>query len=125
MDEIRLYIQNGLAGLTLSETGTPKPDDMIEDGETYFGYEVQETYNDSDLAKEYTMQVSIVGRLVRRNDVTGNTLSLIDEALDELKKKLKQIGFRYTCQDVSMDDNVRKIVVSGYFIYNQINKTIY
>jgi len=124
MDEIRRFIQTGLSGLQLSAVGVPQPDEMVQDGETYFGYELQENYRGSDMYNCYTMEVGITGRLVRRNNTEENTVEVLDLALEELKEALKNMNIRYSYQDVSMGDNIRKILVTGYCIYNEMTRTI-
>ena len=124
MDEIRTFIQTALSSLSLSDAGIPQPDEMVQDGETYFGYELHENYQGSDVANQYTMEVVLTGRLVRRNNTEENTVNVLDEALEELKEALKTINIRYSYQDVSMDDNIRKILVTGYCVYNELTRTI-
>lgn len=122
MKEIRELIQSKLEEINNLESGVPIPDDIVEDGKTYFGYELQEDNVGSDLENNYTMQVSIIGRIVRKNDVTENTLEIIDEALKEIKKKLKELNFKYSYKDITLDNGIRKIQVSGSAKYNEINK---
>lgn len=122
MKEIRELIQSKLDEIDNLESGVPIPDDIVEDSKTYFGYELQEDNAGSDLENNYTMQVSIIGRIVRKNDVTENTLEIIDEALKEIKKKLKELNFKYSYKDITLDNGIRKIQVSGSAKYNEINR---
>lgn len=122
MKEIRELIQSKLDEIDNLESGVPIPDEIVEDGKTYFGYELQEDNAGSDLENNYTMQVSIIGRIVRKNNVTENTLEIIDEALKEIKKKLKELNFKYSYKDITLDNGIRKIQVSGSAKYNEINR---
>lgn len=122
MKEIRELIQSKLDEIDNLESGVPIPDDIVEDGKTYFGYELQEDNAGSDLENNYTMQVSIIGRIVRKNNVTENTLEIIDETLKEIKKKLKELNFKYSYKDITLDNGIRKIQVSGSTKYNEINR---
>ena len=121
MNEMRITIQSILNTCTKLECGVPVPDDVIEKGKNYYGYEIQTTYAGGDLNNTYTMQASIVGRLVRKYDPEENTIEIVDEALTELLSKLKELNIKYSTQDVTLDNEVRKIVVSGYVIYNEKN----
>ena len=41
---------------------------MIEDGQTYFGYSLNQDYIDGDFDRNYSMQVTLNGHLVRKNN---------------------------------------------------------
>ena len=90
MNDIRTYIQSKLSEIIDVESGPPIPDSIVEEGKTYFGYELQEDFNSSDTDNNYVMQVSIIGRIVRKEDSTENTLEIVDEALNNIKEKLKE-----------------------------------
>lgn len=122
MNDIRELIQLKLGMIANLEAGPPIPDDVIEVGKTYFGYEIQENCIDSDFDKNYIMQISIIGRLVRKNKRNENTLKILDETLTNIKNKFKEMNFRYTYKDVPLDDNIRKIQISAVAKYNEIIK---
>ena len=122
MDEIRELIQGKLAEITSVDCGVPIPDGMVEDGETYFGYELQEEYIDSDLGKNYTMEINLTGRLVRKENPEENTLQIMDNALSEIKEKLKELNFKYSYNDISFDNSIRKMLVKARVRYNEMNK---
>lgn len=122
MNGIRELIQSKLNEIENLECGVPIPDDIVEDGKTYFGYELQEDYLDSDFDKNYTIQVSITGRIVRKNNTTENTLKIVDEAIYNLKNQLKDLNFKYNFKDITLENNIRKILVTGNTKYNEINK---
>ena len=121
MDEIRTLIQTKLSELTTIDCGEAIPDGMVENNQTYFGYELQEIWLGSDLNKNYTMEISLTGRLVRRKTMTENTTKIVDEALQELKEKLKELNFKYTYNDINTDNSFKKIYVKGIVHYNEIN----
>lgn len=121
MNEIRELLQSRLNAITGLDAGVPIPDDMIEDNKTYFGYTLSEDYIDSDFNKNYGMQISIVGHLVRKNNSNENTLAIVDEMLAQVKTALKSLNFTYSYDDVTFNDNVRKIQISGTVRYNEIN----
>lgn len=124
MKELRNLIQSKLNEISNVDSGVPIPDDVVENGKTYFGYELQEDNIGSDLEKNYTMQISITGRIVRKNIPDENTLEIIDDALDEIKKTLKGLNFKYNYRDITLENGIRKILVTGNAKYNEINKKI-
>ena len=123
MNEIRTFIQSKLDEIYGVECGVPIPDSIVEDGKTYFGYELQEDFNSSDCDRNYIMQVSIIGRIVRKEDPTENTLQIVDEALKNIKEKLKEMNFKYSYRDITLDE-FRKIQVTGSVFYNELNKKL-
>lgn len=124
MEEIRKLIQSKLNEINDVNSGVPIPDGMVVDGETYFGYELQENYNDSDFEKRYVMQITLTGRLVRKEQENENTLSVIDSALEEIKGKLKDLNFKYSYNDITMQDGIRKILVKANAKYYEENNTL-
>lgn len=121
---IRDVIQETLSQIEDIDCGAPIPDGMVEDGKTYFGYELQQTFRGSDINNRYTMQIDLTGRLVRKENTEENTLKIMDEALEELKGALKQMNFKYSYNDVSFQDGIRKILVKANGRYNEANKEI-
>lgn len=121
MNDLRTLIQARLSAIEGLDVGVPKPDDMIEDNKTYFGYELQNDYVGSDFDRNYSMQVSIIGHLVRKNNNVEDTLYEIDYMLEQVTRVLKGLNIRYSIQDVTIDDNVRKIFINGHVRYNEIN----
>jgi hypothetical protein len=124
MKELRELIQSQLNGISNVDSGVPIPDDIVEIGKTYFGYELQEDNIGSDMENNYTMQVNITGRIVRKDNPNENTLEIIDNALAEIKKKLKGLNFKYSYKDITLDNGIRKILVTGNAKYNEINKKL-
>lgn len=122
MNGIREIIQSKLDEIENMECGVPIPDDIVEEGKTYFGYEIQEDYLNSDFDKNYTMQVNITGRIVRKNNSLEDTLKIVDEAISNLKIKLKDLNFKYNFKDITLENNIRKILVTGNTKYNEMNK---
>lgn len=114
-------IQAKLSQIEDLEVGVAIPDGMVEQGTTYFGYELQETYLGSDLGKHYTMEVSLTGRIVRRKNADENATQIVDTALENIKEKLKELNFKYTYNDINTDDNFKKILVKGLVRYNELN----
>ncbi|MBE6156977.1 MAG: hypothetical protein E7161_04475 [Firmicutes bacterium] len=121
---MREFIQQKLEEIDNIDIGPFQPDNIFENNKTYFEYQIQEDYQNSDMDKNYTMRVSIIGYVVRKNDFAEDTLSIIDEFTRKIISKLKEINIRASYKDVSIDNGVQKIQVTGFGIYNQINNKI-
>ncbi len=121
MEKIRELIQQELNKLDF-DCGIPIPDGMVTS--TYFGYELQETYVSSDLSGSYKMEISLTGRLVRRNNIEEDTLKLLYEDLEKLKQVLKNLNFKYSYNDINFDDNYRKVFVKANAFYYESNNEL-
>lgn len=121
MEEIRKMIQAKLEEIPSVNSGVPIPDGMVEEGETYFGYELQEVYLGSDFDRRYTYDLYLTGRLVRKEDREENTLSTMDSALSLIRSKLKELNFKTSYNDVSFEDGIRKYLVKANVRYNEAN----
>lgn len=125
MDNIRTQIMTALSSITDVESGVAIPDGMVEEGKTYFGYELQEIYQNSDQDKNYTMEISLTGRLVRRERPGDNTVKILDDALEEIKSVLKSLNFKYSYNDISgYTDGFKKILVKATAKYNELTKEL-
>ena len=121
VNDIRTLIQSKLNELVNVDCGIPCPDDMIEDRQTYFGYSLSQDYIDGDFSRNYSMQITLNGHLVRRNNDAENTVQIIDEALESVLSTLKALNIKYTYEDVNIDRNIRKVHITGFVRYNEIN----
>ncbi len=125
MNDLRIQIQTALSSITGITCGIAKPDGMVVEGETYLGYDLQESYMGEDYNKNYTMEVNFTGRLVRKIIPTENTLAIVDSALESIKNTLKSLNFKYTYNDISdYTDGFIKILIRGECRYNELNKTL-
>lgn len=121
MNELRVFIQTALNNVSGVECGVPMPDSMIEQGVTYFGYQLNSDFIDTDYNRNDSRQVSIVGHVVRKMNSIENGLQITDDALDDVITALKSLNFHCSYQDVSLDRTIRKIQITGYAKYNEIN----
>lgn len=121
---MREYIQSKLNELSDIEIGPFIPDGMIENKTTYFGYQLQEDYQSSDTDKNDHIRVSIIGYVIRKVSANEDTLQIIDEASNQIKNKLKELNFKVSLKDVTLTDDIRKIQVTGYVYYNEINNKL-
>ena len=121
---MRVYIQTKLNELSNIEIGPFIPDGIVENKTTYFGYQLQEDYQNSDMQRNDTNRVSIQGFIVRKISTNEDTLQIIDEASKEIKNKLKELNFKVSSKDVTLSDDIRKIQITGYVNYNEINNKL-
>lgn len=121
---MRVDIQQLLEEINDIEITPEIPDDIIEENKTYFSFSLQEDYQNSDYDKNYTYRVSIIGYLKRKKDYTENTLEILDNKKEEIISKLKEMNIRCSYSDESTTDSIKKIKITGYGIYNQINNKL-
>ena len=124
MNKLREFIQSKLEEIQDLEVTPEIPDDVLEKNKTYFSYSLQKTYANSDIDKNFTYNVNLIGFIKRINDDEENTLKIVDNASYEIEKKLKELNIRTSFLDVSIIDGIRKIQVTGETLYNEINNTL-
>ena len=121
---MRETIQQKLEELTNIEISTEIPDDMLEELKTYFSFTFTNPYLNSDFDNNYTYEVNVTGfvkRLIRSDE---NTLQIVDKATDDIISKLKELNIRCSSQDVSIENNVQKIKITGLGRFNEINNKL-
>jgi len=121
---MRALIQNKLEELKTIECGEIISDDIIEDDVTYFGYQVNKNFVNGDFDHNYTYRVSITGYVTRRVKAEENTTEIVDNAADEVIIKLKELNFKCNSEDISIDNNIKKMKINGYTTYNEINNKL-
>lgn len=124
MEELRELIQSEFNKLEDVQCGVAIPDGMVESGTNYFGYELQEIYSSADLNGSNVMDVSLTGRLVRRNESEEDSLKEIYIALESLKGALKKLNFKYSYNDINLDDNFKKVLVKANARYYETNNEL-
>lgn len=118
INDLRKTLQTELSTITGLSSGRAKADDVIEEDEIYYGYELTYTLNESD--KDYTYDeysITLTGRLVSKN----KTLATMDAMADEIAKVLKSLNIKYTIQDVTQYDKINKLIINGRCSMNTIN----
>lgn len=121
---MRETIQQKLEELTNIEVSAEIPDDMLEELKTYFSFTFTNPYLNSDFDNNYTYEVNVTGfvkRLIRSDE---NTLQIVDKATDDIISKLKELNIRCSSQDVSIENNVQKIKITGLGRFNEINNKL-
>lgn len=121
---MRALIQNKLEELETIECGEIIADDIIEDGVTYFGYQVNKNFINSDFEQNYTYRVSITGYVTRRIQANENTTEIIDNESKKIINKMKELNFKCNSEDISIDNNIKKMKINGYTSYNEINNKL-
>lgn len=120
---MREVIQAKLEEIQDIEVTSELPDEVLDEGKTYFSFNFYNDYQDSDLNKNFTYRPSIIGYVKRVENLEENTLQIVDEATEDIVNKLKELNIRASYRDVTLD-KVRKIQVTGYSLYNEINNMI-
>lgn len=118
---MREIIQSKLEELQDIEVGRIIADDIVVESTTYFGYEISKNYIGSDLEKNYTYRQNLTGYVVRLLDTSENTQEIVDNAVEEIKEKLKELNFKCNSRDINLNDNLVKVQITGYADYNEIN----
>ena len=121
---MRTLIQNKLEELETIECGEIISDDIIEDDVTYFGYQVNKNFVNSDFNQNHTYRVLINGYVTRRIKPEENTTETVDDASDDIIRKLKELNFKCSSEDISIDNNIKKMKINGHTIYNEINNKL-
>lgn len=118
IENLRTLLYSKLTEIEGLSCGRAKPDDVVEENEIYYGYELTTTANDYGLEYEFTdMSITLTGRLVSKNQ----SLATMDLYSQKIIKVLKDLRFRYTVQDVTEYDKVNKVIINGYTSLSEIN----
>lgn len=107
------------------QVSTEIPDEILEEGKTYFSFTLQEDYQNGDYDNNYTYRVSVIGFLKRKKDNTENTLEILDNKAKEIIDKFKEFNFKCSYRDESALDYIKKIRITGYATYNEINNKLF
>jgi len=121
---MRDFIQSQLDKTTSIESGPFISESILEEGTTYFGYQLQEDFINSNFDNDFNMKVNILGFVMRKENTSENTLKIIDEAKDEIIKVLKKSNFKTSYKDVSLENGIRKIQITANAKYNDKFKKI-
>ncbi len=122
---MREDLQNLLNEIQDLQVSTEIPDEILEEGKTYFSFTLQEDYQNGDYDNNYTYRVSIIGFLKRKKDNTENTLEILDNKAKEIIEKFKEFNFKCSYRDESALDYIKKIRITGYATYNEINNKLF
>lgn len=118
IEQLKVALQSAFSEIEGIGTGVSKLDDIIENHEVYYGYEI--TYQMTNSTIDYSFSdynISITGRLVGRNV----DLSTMDNYSQKIADVLKKFRFRYTIQDVTKDGEISKKIINGNCSMNEVN----
>ena len=118
---MREVIQSKLNELTNIESGKIVSDDIIVENTTYFGYDLSRNYIGSDLNKNRTYRQNLTGYVTRLLDTTENTQEIVDNAVEDIIEKLKELNFKCNSRDINLTDNIVKVQITAYSDFNEIN----
>lgn len=120
---MREEVQAMLEEIQNIEITSELPDEVLEENKTYFSFTLQNDYQDSDLNKNYTYRPFIIGYVKRIENLEENTLDIVDKATQDIVNKLKELNIRTSYRDVTLD-KIRKVQVTGWGLYNEINNIL-
>ena len=123
LNPLRKLIQSKLTEIDGLESGIIVPQELVEEGKYYFGYDVRTSLNHRDLSydnEQYT--VSVVGYLSTK----GGTQKQFDDYLDAICEKLGELRFRPTTQDspITPDTGYRECMLTAYAQTNTLERTL-
>lgn len=118
INELRKLLQTNLTAIEGLSSGRAKADDVIEEDEIYYGYELTYSVDNSSLGYEYNeYSITLTGRLVSKN----KSLAEMDAMANSIAEVLKDLRFKYTIQDVTQYDKVNKLIINGRTSMNEVN----
>ena len=121
IDNLRKLLQSELKAIEGLTSGKARPDDIIEEDEVYFGYELTTSVNDYGLEYQFSdLSITLTGRLVSKN----KSLSIMDEYSQKIAEILKKLRFKYTIQDVTQYDRINKMIINGRTSLNEVNNNL-
>lgn len=123
INNLRKMVQAKLNEIEGLDAGIIVPQELVEEGRYYFGYDLRTSLNHRDLSydnEQYT--ISIIGYLSTK----GGTLQQFDDYLDAICEKLGELRFRPTTQDspISPDTGYRECMLTAYAQANTLEKTL-
>ena len=118
VNNLRKLLQSKLSNIQGLTSGRAKPDDVVEEDEVYYGYELTTSADNYGLEYKYSeLSITLTGRLVSKN----KSLAVMDSYASQIAEVLKELRFRYTIQDVTQYDNINKVIINGSTSLNEVN----
>lgn len=118
VNNLRKLLQSKLSNIQGLTSGRAKPDDVVEEDEVYYGYELTTSADNYGLEYKYSeLSITLTGRLVSKN----KSLAVMDSYASQIAEVLKELRFRYTIQDVTQYDNINKVIINGATSLNEVN----
>lgn len=121
VNNLRKLLQSELKAIEGLTSGKAKPDDVVEEDEVYFGYELTTSVNDYGIEYQFSdFSITLTGRLVSKN----KSLSTMDDYSEKIGEVLKKLRFKYTIQDVTQYDRINKMIINGRTSLNEVNNNL-
>lgn len=118
VNDLRKLLRSRLSEIEGLSSGKAKPDDVIEEDEIYYGYELTTSAEDYGLEYQFSeISITLTGRLVSKN----KSVAVMDSYSNQISEVLKSLRFRYTIQDVTEYDKINKIIINGHTSLNEVN----
>ena len=118
VNDLRKLLQSRLSKIEGLSSGKAKPDDVIEENEIYYDYELTTSAENYGLEYQYSeFSITLTGRLVSKN----KSLAIMDSYANKIAQVLKDLRFRYTIQDVTEYNKINKVLINGHTSLNEIN----
>lgn len=118
INDLRKLLQTRLSTIEGLSSGRAKADDVIEEDEIYYGYELTYSVEGSDQGYDYNeYTITLTGRLVSKN----KSIAVMDAMANEIAKVLLDLRFKYTIQDVTQYDKINKLIINGRTNMNTID----
>ena len=118
VNDLRKLLQSRLSKIEGLASGKAKPDDVIEENEIYYVYELTTSAENYGLEYQFSeISITLTGRLVSKN----KSLATMDSYANRIAQVLKDLRFRYTIQDVTEYNKINKVLINGHTSLNEIN----
>lgn len=118
INDLRKLLQTRLSAIEGLSSGRAKADDVIEEDEIYYGYELTYSVEGSDQGYDYNeYNITLTGRLVSKN----KSIAVMDDMANKIAKVLLDLRFKYTIQDVTQYDKINKLIINGRTNMNTID----
>ena len=121
---MRELIQTKLAEILTVDTSAEIPDDMLQNGKTYFSFSLQQDYDTSNHDNDVTYRYALTGYLKRQDNLEENTISILDTAKDNILSKLKELNIKGNAVELQAIDGIRKIRITGYVYYDEMTQNL-
>lgn len=118
-NDLRKCIQEKMAEITDLVSGDIIPDTLIEDGKTYFGYQLSSNYIESNMALKSVNRVSLTGFITRHTNSAENTVEILDLTCEDIKNKLNELNFKVSYEDITIYNNLRKKQITGFVNFSE------
>lgn len=119
VNHFRRLVQEKLNSIADLESGEIIGDDLIEEGNYYFGYRIAingRSYNLDYSDRRET--ITLTGYLSTK----GGSLEKFDSFTDNIIKKLSELRIMCDTQDVTtLDTKIRKSIFTGFVSYNSLD----